>query len=238
MVITWKYRDEQGGWFRRARLVERQFKWSAFTEGAFAPTSASADQRWSECCRSCNADNIERRLQDQHISTWMLLTFFVGSSSPFHLQHPKVVKRAPSWFQPWLEWVSLLFYPRFLGPQLTLTWGKLPAGSPGMASGIGNLAIFLFGLSSSLSCHHWKLWHGRWLNMLCSSLNWPCWRCWCWGDSRCFGPWRSASWCYVGNNLVELLAWLVQWLVHTCRLPLLHPTCSSPIASSAASAKR
>ena len=41
MVITWKHRDEQGGWFRRARLVGRQFKWSVFTEDAFAPTSAS-----------------------------------------------------------------------------------------------------------------------------------------------------------------------------------------------------
>ena len=41
MVITWKHRDEQGGWFRRARLVGRQYKWSVFTEDAFAPTSAS-----------------------------------------------------------------------------------------------------------------------------------------------------------------------------------------------------
>ena len=41
MVITWKHRDEKGGWFRRARLVGRQFKWSVFTEDAFAPTSAS-----------------------------------------------------------------------------------------------------------------------------------------------------------------------------------------------------
>ena len=41
MVVTWKHRDEQGGWFRRARLVGRQFKWSVFTEDAFAPTSAS-----------------------------------------------------------------------------------------------------------------------------------------------------------------------------------------------------
>ena len=41
MVITWKFRDEQGGWFRRARLVGRQFKWSVFTEDSFAPTSAS-----------------------------------------------------------------------------------------------------------------------------------------------------------------------------------------------------
>ena len=41
MVVTWKHRDEQGGWFRRARLVGHQFKWSVFTEDAFAPTSAS-----------------------------------------------------------------------------------------------------------------------------------------------------------------------------------------------------
>ena len=41
MVITWKHRDEKGGWFRRARLVGRQFKWSVFAEDAFAPTSAS-----------------------------------------------------------------------------------------------------------------------------------------------------------------------------------------------------
>ena len=41
MAIAWKFRDEQGGWFRRARLVGRQFKWSVFTEDSFAPTSAS-----------------------------------------------------------------------------------------------------------------------------------------------------------------------------------------------------
>lgn len=41
MVITRKYRDEQGGWFRRARLVGRLYKWSVFTEDAFASTSAS-----------------------------------------------------------------------------------------------------------------------------------------------------------------------------------------------------
>ena len=28
MVITWKKREEKGGWFRRARLVARQFCWS------------------------------------------------------------------------------------------------------------------------------------------------------------------------------------------------------------------
>ena len=48
MVITWKHRDEQGGWFRRARLVGRQFKWSVFTEDAFAATS----EWWFECCCS------------------------------------------------------------------------------------------------------------------------------------------------------------------------------------------
>ena len=42
MVITWKHREEQGGWFRRARLVARQYKWSVFTDDAFAPTSAYA----------------------------------------------------------------------------------------------------------------------------------------------------------------------------------------------------
>ena len=41
MVVTWKNREEQGGWFRRARLVARQYKWSVFTDDAFAPTSAS-----------------------------------------------------------------------------------------------------------------------------------------------------------------------------------------------------
>ena len=40
MVITWKHRIEKGGWFRRARLVARQYKWSVFTDEAFAPTSA------------------------------------------------------------------------------------------------------------------------------------------------------------------------------------------------------
>ena len=40
MVITWKHRIEKGGWFRRARLVARQCKWSIFTDEAFAPTSA------------------------------------------------------------------------------------------------------------------------------------------------------------------------------------------------------
>ena len=40
MVVTWKHRKEKGGWFRRARLVARQYKWSVFTDEAFAPTSA------------------------------------------------------------------------------------------------------------------------------------------------------------------------------------------------------
>ena len=40
MVTTWKHRKEKGGWFRRARLVARQYKWSVFTDEAFAPTSA------------------------------------------------------------------------------------------------------------------------------------------------------------------------------------------------------
>lgn len=39
MVITWKHRLEQGGWFRRARLVARQFKGSVDMEQACAPTS-------------------------------------------------------------------------------------------------------------------------------------------------------------------------------------------------------
>ncbi len=42
MVTTWKHREEQGGWLRRARLVARQYKWSVFTDDAFAPTSAYA----------------------------------------------------------------------------------------------------------------------------------------------------------------------------------------------------
>ena len=42
MVITWKHREEEGGWFRRARLVARQYTWSVFTDDAFAPTSAYA----------------------------------------------------------------------------------------------------------------------------------------------------------------------------------------------------
>ena len=40
MVITWKHRQEKGGWFRRARLVARQYKWSVYTDDSFAPTSA------------------------------------------------------------------------------------------------------------------------------------------------------------------------------------------------------
>ena len=39
MVITWKKREEKGGWFRRARLVARQFRWSIDVEDSFAPTS-------------------------------------------------------------------------------------------------------------------------------------------------------------------------------------------------------
>ena len=42
MVITWKHREEQGGWFRRVRLIARQYKWSVFTDDAFVPTSAYA----------------------------------------------------------------------------------------------------------------------------------------------------------------------------------------------------
>ena len=38
-VITWKHRLEQGGWFRRARLVARQFKSSVDLDQTFAPTS-------------------------------------------------------------------------------------------------------------------------------------------------------------------------------------------------------
>ena len=43
LVTVWKYRQEKNGWFRRARLVARQFKNSiAFEEfSTFAPTSAS-----------------------------------------------------------------------------------------------------------------------------------------------------------------------------------------------------
>ena len=39
LVYTWKHRVEQGGWFRRARLVARQFKASVDAEQTFAPTS-------------------------------------------------------------------------------------------------------------------------------------------------------------------------------------------------------
>ena len=38
-VQTWKHRAERGGWFRRARLVARQFKASVDIEQTFAPTS-------------------------------------------------------------------------------------------------------------------------------------------------------------------------------------------------------
>ena len=39
MVMCWKHRLERGGWFRRARLVARQFKNSIDLEATFAPTS-------------------------------------------------------------------------------------------------------------------------------------------------------------------------------------------------------
>ena len=39
MVMRWKHRLEKGGWFRRARLVARQFKNSIDPEATFAPTS-------------------------------------------------------------------------------------------------------------------------------------------------------------------------------------------------------
>ena len=39
LVYTWKHRVEQGGWFRRARLVARQFKASVEADQTFAPTS-------------------------------------------------------------------------------------------------------------------------------------------------------------------------------------------------------
>ena len=39
MVMRWKHRLEKGGWFRRARLVARQFKNSIDLEATFAPTS-------------------------------------------------------------------------------------------------------------------------------------------------------------------------------------------------------
>ena len=38
-VYCWKHRIERGGWFRRARLVARQFKSSVDMEQTFAPTS-------------------------------------------------------------------------------------------------------------------------------------------------------------------------------------------------------
>lgn len=41
MVMTWKPRLEKGGWFRRAKLVARQFRWSVFSDDSFAPTSAA-----------------------------------------------------------------------------------------------------------------------------------------------------------------------------------------------------
>ena len=39
MVNTWKHRVEKGGWFRRARLVARQFRGSVEMDQTFAPTS-------------------------------------------------------------------------------------------------------------------------------------------------------------------------------------------------------
>ena len=39
VVYTWKHRLEKGGWFRRGRLVARQFKSSVEMEQTFAPTS-------------------------------------------------------------------------------------------------------------------------------------------------------------------------------------------------------
>ena len=54
MVITWKKREEKGGWFRRARLVARQFRWSIDVEDSFAPTSLMAIPRMllhlAACC--------------------------------------------------------------------------------------------------------------------------------------------------------------------------------------------
>ena len=46
LVIVWKNRQEKNGWFRRARLVARQFKNSIDFEefSTFAPTSASIIQ--------------------------------------------------------------------------------------------------------------------------------------------------------------------------------------------------
>jgi len=39
--MTWKPRLEKGGWFRRAKLVARQFRWSVFSDDSLAPTSAA-----------------------------------------------------------------------------------------------------------------------------------------------------------------------------------------------------
>ena len=39
MVMCWKHRLERGGWFRRARLVARQFRNNIDLEATFAPTS-------------------------------------------------------------------------------------------------------------------------------------------------------------------------------------------------------
>ena len=62
MLVAWKNREEQGGWLRRARLVARQYKWSAFTDDACAPKSASVtevaftihvDDRLESVCAGC-----------------------------------------------------------------------------------------------------------------------------------------------------------------------------------------
>ena len=42
VVLCWKHRVEQGGWFRRARLVARQFRNSVELDATFAPTSIIA----------------------------------------------------------------------------------------------------------------------------------------------------------------------------------------------------
>ena len=42
VVLCWKHRVEQGGWFRRARLVARQFRNSIELDATFAPTSIMA----------------------------------------------------------------------------------------------------------------------------------------------------------------------------------------------------
>ena len=42
VVLCWKHRVEQGGWFRHARLVVRQFRNSIELDATFAPTSIMA----------------------------------------------------------------------------------------------------------------------------------------------------------------------------------------------------